>query len=81
MTMLQTKKTCRTYSHSRQELLSDEKLELLGNRFQGNRIFALMGLTFEEYLESPRQYDRISAHLEAGGGCRVVDGALEINHA
>jgi hypothetical protein len=62
------------------EVMSDARLELLGQRFQANHIFALQGLTFEEYLESPAQYDRIAKHMENGGGCRVVDGAMVANY-
>ncbi|EAU53558.1 hypothetical protein [Mariprofundus ferrooxydans] len=61
------------------EQITDDRINMLGVRFQANRIFALMGLTFVEYLESPRQYDRIAAHLDAGGGCRREGGELVIN--
>jgi len=71
--------TCRDDTRSF-EVMSDARLELLGQRFQASRIFALQGLTFQEYIESPAQFDRIARHLESGGGCRVVDGDLVINH-
>jgi len=61
------------------KLITDERLDLLGRRFQANRIFNLMGLTFGEYLDSPQQYDQIAAHLEAGGGCRIEGEQYIIN--
>jgi len=70
-----------TFRPSVLEQMSDAHMNLLANRFQANRIIKLMGITFAEYLESPAQYDRIAAHLEAGGGCRVVAGQLVINKA
>jgi len=61
--------------------LLDQQIDVMAQRFQANRIFRLMGITFEEYLESPSQYDRISIHMEAGGGCMVTeDGKYHINH-
>ena len=59
--------------------LLDEQIEILAKSFHKNRIFMLMGITFAEYLESPEQYDRISAHLSAGGGCRRVNKKLVMN--
>lgn len=61
--------------------LSDDHLNLLGQRFQANHILQLMGITFAEYLESPAKYDRIAAHLASGGGCRVVNGEYQIKGA
>lgn len=61
--------------------ISDDRLNLLANRFQANQILQLMGITFGEYLDSPQKFDRIAAHLASGGGCRVVAGNYHIQEA
>jgi len=64
--------------------MSDERLELLANRYLFNRICYLLDITFEAYLLAPEGWDRIAKHLEDGGGCRMVAGELipnEVRHA
>jgi len=61
--------------------MSDERLELLANRYLINHICYLLDITFEAYLLAPKGWDRIARHLEEGGGCRMVAGQLITNEA
>jgi hypothetical protein len=56
--------------------ISDEKLDLYGNRFISNRVRELCGITFERYLSRPDDYDKLVRHMKRGGGCRRVAGDI-----
>jgi len=56
--------------------LQDETIEQLGQRFEANRIAQYCDITFEDYMRHPEHFDGIAKHLEAGGGCRMLQGKL-----
>ena len=56
--------------------LTDQQLDMLGQRFDANRIAQYCGVTFEQYLQRPEHFDALARHMEAGGGCRVVRDEL-----
>ena len=64
--------------------MTDERLELLANRYQANRIRYVLRITFAVYLLAPEEWDRIAKYMQDGGGCRIVEGNLipnEVRHA
>ena len=48
--------------------ISDEELNMLGDKFNKENINSLVGIHFEQYVEIPEHYDAVIEKLKTTGG-------------
>lgn len=58
--------------------MPDEQLDFLANVFLALEVKALLGVSFEQYLENPAHYDRYAIAMHQGHGLNVQGGACRV---
>lgn len=58
----------------RNEVITDERLDELAERFQRENLLRLLKVPFGHYVSNPEHYDRIARHLRSGGGLQGQTG-------
>ncbi len=66
-------------------VMTDERLNLLADRFLGRQIGQVLGLTFAGYLTDPEGYDRLYEEMKKGNGLRITEtgdrSVVHLNHS
>ncbi len=59
-------------------MLPNEQVDYLAKVFIALQVRALLGISFEQYLDNPGHYDRHALALHQGHGLSVQNGACRV---